>query len=356
MAHDSEPIESTALWLSAPRTAEFRYETVPTPGTGEIRVQTIASALSQGTEMLVYRGQVSPDLPLDLPSLSGSFAFPIKYGYAVVGQVVDVGDGVGDFAPGDHVFVHHPHQSAFAVAAHPRAGPGPILLPAEIDPLRGLFVANLETAVNVLLDTPIRIGETSLIFGQGTVGLLTAMLLRRAGAGQVIVVDPLERRRALALTLGADYALAPGPELRQHIERLTQGRGADVAIEVSGASGALQAAIDCVALEGTVVVVSWYGTKPVSLNLGERFHRGRLRLRSSQVGHINPELSARWDHARRLAVVLELLPDLELETLVTHRFSFAEALDAYRLVDEHPEETVQVILTYGEASPWIEVK
>lgn len=341
-------VTARALWLAAPRVAEFREEVAPLPGVGEIRVFALASALSHGTERLVYRGEAPADLPLDLPSLAGSFAFPIKYGYAVVGRVERVGDGVTAFAPGDLVFVHHPHQSAFTIPACPAVGPGPVRLPAGLDPLVGLFTANLETAVNVLLDTPLRLAETVAVFGQGTVGLLIGQLLRRAGAGQVVVVDPLPQRRELALALGADLALPPSSELPTRLRALTAGRGADVAIEASGVGAALQQALDVVGVEGTVVAVSWYGTKPVTLTLGGHFHRGRVRLRSSQVGRLNPALAPRWDHARRLALVVDLLPQLRLAELISHRLPFAEAPAAYRLLDERPEETTQVVLIYDE--------
>src|SRR5919202_1256806 len=114
----------------------------------------------------------------------------------------------------------------------------------------------------------------------------------------------------------------------------------------SGPGAALQAAVDAVAIEGTVVVASWYGTKPISLSLGGHFHRGRVRLRSSQVGRMNPELGSRWDRARRTEAALGLLPRLRLEELVSHRIPFGEAPGAYRLVDEGPDETVQVVLTH----------
>lgn len=338
------PIAARALWLAAPRTAEFRAEVAPPPGPGEVRVRALFSAVSHGTEMLVYRGEVPPDLPLDLPTLAGGFAFPIKYGYASVGRVLDVGPDVRRLAPGDAVFALHPHQSAYVVPATTS-----VRLPDGLDPLIGVFTAHVETAVNILLDTPLHLGETALVFGQGTIGLLTGQLLKRAGARCVIGVDPLKRRRELARTIGVDVVLAPGDDLPARVRALTGGRGADVAIEASGAPAALQAAIDAVAVEGTVVVASWYGTKPVTLTLGSHFHRGRVRLRSSQVGRLNPDLVPRWDHDRRTETVTALLPQLRLAELVSHRFPFAQAPAAYQLLDAHPGETVQVVLTYNDA-------
>ncbi len=335
--------EARALWFTAPRTAEFRPESAPPPGAVEVRVRAVASALSQGTEMLVYRGEVPADLPLDLPTLAGSFGFPIKYGYATVGRVLDTGAKVEDLLPGDLVFVHHPHQDVFVVPAAM-----PVRLSDEVDPLLGLFVANLETAVNVAHDTPLRLGETALVFGQGVVGLLIAQLLRLAGAGRVLAVDPLKKRRDLACAVGVDEAFEPGVDLPERVLEMTAGRGADVAVEVSGSRAALQAAIEAVAVEGTVVAASWYGTKPVTLSLGGHFHRGRVRLRSSQVGRMSPDLGVRWDLARRTETVLGLLPRLRLMELISHRFPFEEAPEAYRLVDERPGEAGQVILTHDE--------
>lgn len=337
------PLEARAAWFAAPRACELRPETAPPPGPGEVRVETIFSAISGGTEMLVYRGEVPAELPLDLPTLAGSYGFPIKYGYAAVGRVIDVGPGVEGLAPGDAVFVHHPHQDLFTVPADLS-----LRLPEGVDPMRGVFVANLETAVGVVHDAPVRFGETALVFGQGVVGLLVAQLLGLAGA-RVLAVEPVERRRELARKLGVEEVFEPGEGLRERVMAATEGRGADVAVEASGSGGALQEAIEAVAVEGTVVVASWYGAKPVTLDLGGRFHRGRLRVRSSQVGRINPELAARWDRGRRLGTVAGLLGRLPLEEMVSHRFPFERAPGAYRMLDERPGEAVQVVLTYGRS-------
>ena len=341
MTTEPEALEATALWLTAPRTLEFRRELVPPPGPGAVRVRAIASAISHGTELLVYHGEAPVDLALDLPTLAGSFGFPLKYGYASVGHVVDVGADVAGITAGDLVFALHPHQSVFVVPAAMA-----IPLPDGLDPLLGVFTANLETAVNVLLDTPLRLGEVVTVFGQGTVGLLITQLLRRAGCGRVVVVDPLPQRRDLARRLGADAALAPEENVVHQVRALTRGRGADTAIEVSGNPRALQSALDVVADEGTVVAVSWYGTKPVPLALGGHFHRGRVRIRSSQVGRLDPALAPRWDAARRQELVAEMLPRLRLAELITHRLPFREAPAAFRLIAEHPESTVQVVLVH----------
>jgi 2-desacetyl-2-hydroxyethyl bacteriochlorophyllide A dehydrogenase len=334
-------LEARALWFTAPRSAELRPERVRPPGPGEVRVRTIASAISHGTETLVYRGEVPTDLPLDLPTLAGDYAFPIKYGYATVGRVLDA--GVEHLSPDDLVFVHHPHQDAFVVPAEL-----PVRLPGEIDPTTGLFFANLETALNIVHDAPIRLGETALVFGQGVVGLLVTQLLKLAGTDRVLAVEPFRKRREMALEVGADEVFEPAEDLHERLLEANAGRAADVAIEVSGSGVALQAAVDAVASEGTVVVASWYGTKPVALSLGGHFHRGRLRLRSSQVGGMNPELGPRWDRDRRTEAVLGLLSRLRLKELVSHRLPFQDAPGAYRLVDESPDETVQVVLIHDE--------
>src|SRR5919112_584179 len=236
VARIGDELKARALWFTAPRTAALRDETVPSPGPGEVRVGAMASAVSAGTELLVYRGEVSNELPLDLPTLRGSYAFPIKYGYASVGIILDVGTGIEHLCAGDSVFAHHPHQDVFVVPATV-----PVRLPHDLDPLLGVFFANLETALNVVHDTPLRFGETAIVSGAGIVGLLVARLLKLAGAGTVLVVDPLESRRKLALAAGADGAVA-SESLNRCIIELTGGRGADVAVGASGGGGGFEGA------------------------------------------------------------------------------------------------------------------
>jgi 2-desacetyl-2-hydroxyethyl bacteriochlorophyllide A dehydrogenase len=287
--------------------------------------------------MLVFRGQVPEEFELDLPTLRGAFGFPIKYGYASVGRVVEVGAQVGGLGVGDVVFVHHPHQTEYVVPAAM-----PIRLPPHLDPSLGVFLANLETATNIVLDAAPRLAERVVVFGQGVVGLLITQLVKRTGVSHLAVVDPIPRRRQLAERLGADVAYAPSVSLR--------GMDFDVAIEASGNVNALDQALGSVAFGATVVVCSWYGTKPVPLLLGGPFHRRRLRIVSSQVSTIDGALQPRWSRERRMTVACDLLATLDLDSLISHRVPFEQAAEAYRLVDERPDETVQVVLTYPAAA------
>lgn len=151
--------------------------------------------------------------------------------------------------------------------------------------------------------------------------------------------------------MGADAAFRPEGDTQERVFAATGGRGADVAVEVSGSGAALAAAVECVATEGTVVAASWYGTREVGLPLGGRFHRGRVTIRSSQVGRVAPEMSARWDGERRRGAVVSLLrdPGLPLEALVSHRVPFGEAPEAYRMLDGEPGGAVQIVFEYGGA-------
>jgi len=314
---------------------------MPDVGPREVRVVATASAVSHGTEMLVFRGQIPEGLELDLPTLRGSFDFPIKYGYASAGRVVEAGADVRRLKPGDPVFVHHPHQSTYVV---PEAMP--VRLPDGLDPTLGVFLANVETAANVVIDAAPRLGERVAVFGQGVIGLLITQLLRRTGPGQIIVVEPVARRRELARQVGADVALDANADVVSAIRELTDGAGVDLVIEASGSVGALDRALETLAFGGTCVVCSWYGTKPVQLRLGGPFHHRRLRIVSSQVSTIDAALQPRWTQQRRLALARDLLADLELGALISHRIPVEQAAEAYALVDQHADQTVQVILTY----------
>ncbi len=341
-------MQNLALYFTAPRQVELRAEPCPAPGPGQVRVHTLVSAISPGTEMLIYRGQMPQGLAADeaLASLAGALAYPLKYGYAAVGRVTDLGPGVDAGWKHRLVFAFQPHQRCFVAA------PEDLLpVPDDIPPERAAFLPNMETAVNFLMDGAPLIGEKVAVLGQGVVGLLTTALLSRFPLEALVVLDRYPRRRETAQRLGATLALDPAaPDAleaaRAHLHARDLYDGADLTYELSGNPAALDFALALTGFAGRVVIGSWYGTKRAPLDLGGRFHRSRIRLLSSQVSTLAPQHTGRWNKARRLHTAWEMLRAFPAEHLITHRVPFTEAATAYRLLDQQPENAIQVILTY----------
>jgi 2-desacetyl-2-hydroxyethyl bacteriochlorophyllide A dehydrogenase len=330
------------VWFTRQRTAELRDADVADPSPDEILVRATVSLISAGTEMLVYRGEAAPnDL---LPKYSeGSFAFPIKYGYQVVGRVDRAGPRSG-FRKGDRVFTRHPHQDLFTL----QADEGVVRLPDALTDDRAAFFNLAKVALTAVLEMPVRVGDVVVVHGLGVIGLLLAQLARRT-AGCLIAVDPIASRRELAGRYGADAAVEPA-DAALVVEDLSRGRGADISFEVSGAPAALQTAVDVTGANGTIVVVSYFGSRRVALRLAPEFHFRRQRVISTQAAAVPAELQPRWDIPRRSAVVLDELARLPLDDLVSARVPIADVARAYARVDLDPAGTLGVLLEYGGAA------
>jgi 2-desacetyl-2-hydroxyethyl bacteriochlorophyllide A dehydrogenase len=329
------------LYFTAPGRVEVREETLPVPGAGQLLVKTVASAISSGSEMLVYRGQFPHNLADAHDALSSDIAYPVAYGYACVGRIIESGPGVDSSWLGRLVFSFQPHTSHF-LAAPESVFP----VPDGFSPEAACFLPNMETAVNLVQDGAPILGERVIVLGQGVVGLLTAALLREFPLAALISADAYARRREASGALGVSACLDPGlPDFRSAARDLL-GAGADLGYELSGNPSALNDAIALTVFSGRVVLGSWYGAKDTPLALGSSFHRSRIRLVSSQVSSIAPELSGRWDKARRFDVAWSALRRIRPEQWITHRFSPSQAGQAYRLLDQSPAETIQIIFEY----------
>jgi 2-desacetyl-2-hydroxyethyl bacteriochlorophyllide A dehydrogenase len=324
-----------SLWFSAPRTVELREEPLPRPAAGQVLVRTVCSAISAGTELLIYRGEAPADLTADetISALGGALTFPLKYGYSAVGRIIALGPNVDPSWHGRLAFAFNPHESLFVASAIDL-----IPLPPDLDPVDAVFLPNMETAVNFLHDGAPLVGERVAVFGQGLVGLLTTTLLSRIPLASLVTLDRYPLRRELSLKAGAHTSLDSQVSAPLH--------DFDLCYELSGSPAALDQAIAATGFHGRIVIGSWYGTKRANLDLGGRFHRSRIRLISSQVSTLAPELTGRWTKARRLQTALQLLAEIRPSRFITHRIPFADAAKAYELLDQRPEETVQIVLTY----------
>lgn len=318
------------------------------PQPGQALVKTLASAISPGTELLIFRGQAPNDLDVDaaIKALKGSFAFPIKYGYTSVGQVLDVADASDEAWVGRTVFAFNPHETQFVADID-----GLIPIPASVSVEDALFYPNMETAITFALDGAPLVGEQVAVFGQGIVGLLTTAVLGQYPLARLITADRYPFRRETSHELGADVSLDPAlPDFIDQMRDLLQGdrvyAGADLAFELSGAPQALDAAIAVTGFHGRVVIGSWYGKKQVKLDLGGAFHRSRISLISSQVSSLNPDITGRWNRTRRAQTVWQQIRKINPAQFITHRFRIDEAEAAYTLLNEKPGEAIQVIFEY----------
>jgi len=294
-----------ALWYVGPGKGEIRAETVPPPKAGEVRVRAVASALSRGTERLVFSGMV-PESEYDrmrAPFMGGAFPFPVKYGYAMVGRVED---GPAELK-NRLCFGLYPHQTVFNLSAE-NVVPLPRGLPAE----RAVLAANMETALNATWDGEAEKARKIAVVGAGVLGLLVARLCVKLDRN-VTVVDIEPARGEIARKFGAGFA---APEAAP--------TGCDLVVHTSASEAGLATALLLAAFEATVLELSWYGAKEVKVPLGGAFHSQRLRLVSSQVGHVAASRRATWTHRRRLEEALRLLDDPALDALLAPSVAFGD--------------------------------
>ena len=347
---------STTLILEAPRQIGFRTESDPPLQPGEVRLRTLLSGVSAGTELTYYRG-TNPYLTkrwdekqrLFVPAEQGTFSYPVtNLGYEEVGEVVEVGSAVSEVALGAHVFGtwgHRTHHVANLDYVRPR------LMPAGADPVFGIFSHLGAIALNGVHDAAIKLGDTVAVFGLGGLGQIVALMARRAGA-RVIGVELHESRLALAQRLGIDHVINPAKENpAQAIKALTEGRGADVCIEVSGAAPALHEAIRSAGYSARVVAMGFIQGEAKGLFLGDEFHHNRINLVCSQISGVAPERSYQWSKPRlwRTAVELQAAGQIDLRPIITHRVPFARAAELYRQLDERPQEAVHAVLEFPAA-------
>lgn len=301
------PCTAKALWTTGPGRLEIRDVAVPDPEPGMLRIRSMWSAVSLGTERLVLAGEVpeSEWQRMRAPFQEGDFPFPVKYGYACVGEVA----GGDPSRLGETVFCLHPHQSLFNIPQD-----GAVAVPAGVPARRAILAANMETALNGLWDGNASPGDHIAVVGGGVVGLLVARLCAQLPGTRVTLVDIDPARETAARTLGAGFALPDAAPADQ-----------DLVFHASGHPAGLDTALALAGTEARVVEMSWYGTKPVTATLGGAFHSGRLTLRSSQVGRIPPGHQARWTHRRRLETALSLLRDPALDILLSPPIRFTDA-------------------------------
>jgi Zn-dependent alcohol dehydrogenase len=314
--------EARAFWIAAPGQGEIRTETLRDPSADEVVVRTLFSGISRGTEALVFHGRVPPSehQRMRAPFQAGAFPGPVKYGYASVGRI----EGGPREMLDRQVFVLYPHQTRYVVpaaAVH--------VIPPDVPPARAVMAANLETAINGLWDASPQIGDRLTVVGAGAVGCLVAWLAAGIRGCEVELVDVNPARASIARALGVRFA-TPG----------AASDNVDLVVHTSGSPSGLATALGLAAFEATVVEMSWYGTRDVTIPLGEAFHSRRLTIKSSQVGSVAGSQRSRWGTGRRMQLALALLADPVLDRLITGESDFDALPDLMSRLAADPGDTL----------------
>jgi len=335
-----------AVFFTAPESVVLQSLQLPPLAAGQVLLKTRYSAISAGTESLIFRGQfpASGQQDVNIASLQGSFDYPFQYGYALTGEIIEVAEGVTKDWLGKRVFAFHPHQD-YAVVTLQDCW----LIPDEMSLEAALFLPNVESALNFVMDAAPLIGEQVMVIGQGVVGLLTTRILADFPLAALIGVEPLAYRREVAQQIGAVTANPNDPVSWQRLLKQvfsTQQPGIDLAIELSGSAQGLNQALSMTGFGGRIILASWYGDKPQSLHLGADFHRRRIQLLSSQVSSLNPKLTGRWDKARRMRLAWRTIQKIHPEKFISHRFAAAQCQQAFELANRRYDGALQVILEY----------
>jgi threonine dehydrogenase-like Zn-dependent dehydrogenase len=337
-------VPARQLWFTAPHTVQVR-EALLEPAAGEVLVQVICSAPSAGTELLVYRGQLPAALELDssLPVLREQNGYPLRYGYASVGRVLACGAGVGEFWLGRRVFALQPH------ASHYLAEPSALIpIPDAISDEAAVFLANMETAVNLVHDGAPLLGERVAVLGLGIVGLLTSALLAQFPLAALHGIDPHPLRRATAAALPhmSTHDASTTAQRETLCAQLRAQGGVDLLFEVSGEPQALALALDSSGYCSRIVVGSWYGNKPCARPLGGAAHRNRISIVTSQVSTLAPALAGRWTRTRRFDSAWAQLQRVQPQRWIDARVPLTQAPELYQRLHERIEAPLQALFVY----------
>jgi threonine dehydrogenase-like Zn-dependent dehydrogenase len=336
--------------LTAPYQIEFREYSEPPLQPDEVRVRAIVSGIKHGTEMTLYRGRTpfieqafDLNTRMFVPRSDGSF-FPHNLGSWLTGEVIEVGSAVTRFKAGDKVHGPMPHRPT---NVRPESSLYP--LADGMAPETALFTDPAIFALGAIHDAQIKVGDHVAIFGMGAIGLLALQIARLNGAEAVFAVDTIDNRLELSRQFGAAAVFNPTQcDPAVEIKELTDSKGVDVAIDISGSYAALNTALRSLQKCGLMVSASYYGGTPV-LNLGAEWHHNRPTFVSSMPVWDNPHRCyPLWDLARLEKTALRLLERGQLITapMIGRRYRYEDAVEAYRVIDQQPEATLKTLLDY----------
>jgi hypothetical protein len=318
-----------SYWVVSPSQGQIRDTPMMSLSKDTLSLETLFTGISPGTERLVGMGKVPEECWEKMRCLymEGSFDFPLKYGYSLVGQAITGSE------TGKRFFVMHPHQSRVVVARSDA-----LELPDWLPSQRATLIPNMETALNAVWDAQVSQKDKILIVGGGIIGILISFVLSKEYGIQPDFLEQ-DRQRIQYLKqlpwlgnsrLGTDYREG----------------NYNIAFHTSSSSSGLQSGIDALAFEGRCIELSWYGTQSVSLQLGGSFHYQRKQIIASQVSAIAQPKRSLIDYSQRKEQVLGLLGDATLDILLQPAIAFLELPTFMSLLYQRQVHPVSPLVEY----------
>jgi L-iditol 2-dehydrogenase len=305
-------------------------------GPEDVLVKTYLAGIC-GTDKNFYLGYLpkmngpgyAPDDPL--------IKFPYDIGHEGGGTVEEVGSRVRRFKPGDFVMSFNVNgtMADYFAANEDNLEPAPAGLSRQLaclgEPIACAMFSGLHSNVNL--------GDTAVTFGVGFAGQIISQVMKQKGAKKLIAVDVIDHKLALAKQLGADYTInAQRENAVQRILEITEGCGADVVVEAAGAAETINAGIECVKHNGTIVFYSWV-TQDIKINIS-RLHHDSLHVINTGLVHHSMEERKVWT-PWALRPVMQ--GTIKIDPLVNRRFKLDQAADAFK-ADVADPESVKVVM------------
>ena len=289
-------METKTVVFTAPETAQLlTYETKPVTPTS-VAVKMEYTVISGGTERASISG--APNTGTN---------WPRHLGYCGIGHVVEIGDQVTTVAPGDRVLVYHGRHTQYNVVPEIKVTK---VTQENLDSLEAAFVVIAAMGLGGVRKLELELGESAMVMGLGLLGIFALQFLRVSGAYPVIAADPNPDRRKLALELGADYALDPTEAgFAKKVKELTDGRGVNATVEVTGRSEAMKQALECASRLGRISLLGCTRVSDCAIDYYQQVHRPGVKLIGAH-NFIRPQFESyphHWTHQDDCKAILKLM-------------------------------------------------
>lgn len=293
-----------------------------TPGENEVKVRLFYSALSAGTERALITANEDGDATC-------KFGFPSSSGYSGSGVITDIGNNVKNIKIGDRVMVHGGGHQQFCTVNQKEV----VKVPDNVGLDEAAFTIIAGFSLAAVRKAMPELGHNCLVCGLGILGQFAVQYLKICGVLNIIVSDPDESRRLLAMKLGADFAFDP---LEEHyvekVKDITEGKGVDSVIEVTGNPAALKACLKCSARFGKVILLGCT-RKLTEVDFYNDVHRPGIELIGAHSG-ARPTLESRpnnWTEMDDCKVTLKYLEKgrLDFKQMISEIHSPEDAHNTY---------------------------